>query len=79
MDKEIKNLYPILKLLNEKSTNVLIKFLEPYIKNERRIEDNKYKKKIYTKRKHNWWSGIKLLIIKGDNGESQEGWLYIIN
>jgi len=53
MDKEIKNLYPILKLLNEKSTNVLIKFLEPYIKNERRIEDNKYKKKIYTKRKHN--------------------------
>ena len=34
MDKEIKNLYPMIKLLNEKSTNALNKFLELYIKNK---------------------------------------------
>jgi len=34
MDKEIKNLYPILKLLNEDSVKALHRFLEPYIKNK---------------------------------------------
>ena len=34
MDKEIKNLYPMIKLLNKESTDALIKFLEPYIKNK---------------------------------------------
>ena len=43
MDKEIKNLYPIMKLLSEDSIKALHKFLEPYIKRE--IKDNKYKKR----------------------------------
>jgi len=46
MDKEIKNLYPMIKLLNKESTDALIKFLEPYINGE---QDNKSKKKIYKK------------------------------
>ena len=50
MKKEIKNLYPILNLLSEESVKALHKFLEPYIKGE--VEDNKYKKKIYTKRRY---------------------------
>ena len=50
MKKEIKNLYPILNLLSEESVKALHKFLEPYIKRE--VEDNKYKKKIYTKRRY---------------------------
>jgi len=51
MEKQIKNTYPILKLLSEDSVKTLNRFLDPYI-NKRGVNNNKNKKKIYTKRKY---------------------------